>query len=273
MPHAKARRDTHRDASIAKPWRTTQTGFFHRRKQPMTGIILHHYEASPFSEKVRAVLGYKQLEWQSVLIPRIMPKPDLLALTGGYRKTPVMQIGRDVYADTHLITRQIEALAPEPSVFPTSDMASSLALEQLGDKRLFLAAVPVLFRPAARAVRIEKLGEEYLARFGADRAALFKGGHVERPDGAFSEAVLPPTLQALDTQLANPASPILPRITRSGISAPTVLWHRCSTTTPTCWPGPTVFAPSATASAKTSRPARRSISRPTAASGSLCRRR
>jgi glutathione S-transferase len=169
----------------------------------MTGIILHHYEASPFSEKVRAVLGYKQLEWQSVLIPRIMPKPDLLALTGGYRKTPVMQIGRDVYADTHLITRQIEALAPEPSVFPTSDIASSLALEQLGDKRLFLAAVPVLFRPAARAVLIEKLGEEYLARFGADRAALFKGGHVERPDGAFSDAVLPPTLQALDTQLAN----------------------------------------------------------------------
>ena len=71
----------------------------------MPMIILHHYEASPFSEKVRAVLGYKQLEWQSVLIPRIMPKPDLVALTGGYRKTPVMQIGRDIYADTHLITR------------------------------------------------------------------------------------------------------------------------------------------------------------------------
>ena len=169
----------------------------------MSSIILHHYGASPFSEKVRAILGYKQLEWRSVLIPRIMPKPELVALTGGYRKTPVMQIGRDVYADTHLITRQIERLAPEPSLFPEADIASVIGLEQLGDKRLFLAAVPVMFRPAGRAVLIDKLGKDYLASFGADRAALFKGGHVARPDAAYSDAVLPPTLDAVDHQLTD----------------------------------------------------------------------
>ena len=65
----------------------------------MTEIILHHYETSPYSEKVRLGLGFKGLTWASVEIPVIMPKPDLTALTGGYRKTPVLQIGADIYCD------------------------------------------------------------------------------------------------------------------------------------------------------------------------------
>ena len=51
----------------------------------MTDIILHHYETSPYAEKVRLGLGLKGLAWASVEIPVIMPKPDLTALTGGYR--------------------------------------------------------------------------------------------------------------------------------------------------------------------------------------------
>lgn len=168
----------------------------------MHPIILHHFEASPFSEKVRALLGYKSLAWQSVLIPRIMPKPDLIALTGGYRKTPVMQIGREIYCDTRLIARTVEMLEPNPPALPAADTASVAALEQFGDRQLFLAAVPAMFRPAGRAFLVEKLGEEGLARFQADRAKLFSGGNLARPDAAFSEAVLPPSLAALDQQLA-----------------------------------------------------------------------
>ena len=56
-------------------------------------IILHHYDGSPYSEKIRLLLGMKGLAWRSVQIPVIMPKPDLMPLTGGYRRTPVMQIG------------------------------------------------------------------------------------------------------------------------------------------------------------------------------------
>ena len=69
----------------------------------MSDLILHHYPTSPFSEKVRLVLGYKHLAWKSVTIPAIMPKPDVIALTGGYRKTPFLQIGADVYCDSALI--------------------------------------------------------------------------------------------------------------------------------------------------------------------------
>jgi hypothetical protein len=49
----------------------------------MNAPILHHYPVSPFAEKIRAILGYKRIAWQSVQIPMVMPKPDLVALTGG----------------------------------------------------------------------------------------------------------------------------------------------------------------------------------------------
>ena len=44
----------------------------------MPELILHHYPRSPFSEKIRLLLGHKQLAWRSVTIPPIMPKPDVL---------------------------------------------------------------------------------------------------------------------------------------------------------------------------------------------------
>ena len=75
----------------------------------MSDVILHHYAGSPFAEKARMMLGFKGLAWRSVDIPRIMPKPDLTALTGGYRKTPVMQVGADIYCDT---ASQSEVVVP-----------------------------------------------------------------------------------------------------------------------------------------------------------------
>ena len=71
----------------------------------MTDIILHHYDTSPYAEKVRTGLGLKGLAWASVELPQIMPKPNLTALTGGYRKTPVLQFGADIYCDSQLIMR------------------------------------------------------------------------------------------------------------------------------------------------------------------------
>src|SRR5476649_1349392 len=81
-------------------------------------IILHHFEQSPFSEKVRIVFGLKNIAWTSVRISRIMPRPDLMPLTGGYRRTPVMQIGADIYCDTQCIIRELERRFPEPTLFP-----------------------------------------------------------------------------------------------------------------------------------------------------------
>ena len=103
----------------------------------MTDFILHHHDPSPFAEKIRLVFGLKQLAWQSVQIPMIMPKPDLTALTGGYRKTPVVQVGADVYLDSLLIAQEIEARVPEPTLFPAGRRGLTLALGRWSDKAFF----------------------------------------------------------------------------------------------------------------------------------------
>ena len=82
------------------------------------GIIFHHYPNSPFSEKVRIAFGIKQLAWKSVEVPNILPKPDLMPLTGGYRKTPVMQIGADIFCDSQIILRELERRYPTPAIMP-----------------------------------------------------------------------------------------------------------------------------------------------------------
>ena len=78
----------------------------------MAEIIFHHYALSPFSEKIRRILAFKGLLWRAVDQPLMMPKPDLIALTGGYRRIPVLQIGADVYCDTALIARRLDTLYP-----------------------------------------------------------------------------------------------------------------------------------------------------------------
>jgi glutathione S-transferase len=100
-------------------------------------IILHHFDLSPFAEKIRLALGVKRLSWRSVQIPLVMPKPDLTALTGGYRKTPVMQIGADIYCDTQRIAVELERRFPKPSLFPAGSDGLALALSAWSDKAFF----------------------------------------------------------------------------------------------------------------------------------------
>ena len=107
----------------------------------MTDLILHHYDTSPFSEKVRLMFGIKGLAWRSVIQPVIMPKPDLIPLTGGYRRIPVMQIGADVYCDTQVILAELERRYPSPAVVRGADWAVNL----WADRLWFQASVAVIF--------------------------------------------------------------------------------------------------------------------------------
>jgi glutathione S-transferase len=107
-------------------------------------IILHHYDISPYSEKVRLGLGLKGLAWASVEIPTIMPKPDLTALTGGYRKTPVLQIGADIYCDSQRIMRELERRYPSPSFYPAG-RGTADALAWWAEKTMFNPVAGLLF--------------------------------------------------------------------------------------------------------------------------------
>lgn len=114
----------------------------------MKQLILHHYPNSPFAEKIRLILGFKGLRWSSVIIPNIMPKPDVIALTGGYRKTPVLQIGADIYCDTALIADVIEAQAAQPTLYPGGIAGASRILAQWADSTLFWTMIPYSLQPA-----------------------------------------------------------------------------------------------------------------------------
>ncbi|MDR3466533.1 MAG: glutathione S-transferase family protein [Xanthobacteraceae bacterium] len=108
-------------------------------------IILHHFEESPFSEKIRVIFGIKAIPWRSAVISRIMPRPDLMPLTGGYRRTPVMQIGADIYCDTQVIMRELEARFPTPTLFPRGNAGLSWALAMWTDRSFFQNTVNLVF--------------------------------------------------------------------------------------------------------------------------------
>ena len=113
----------------------------------MADLILHHFASSPFSEKIRLILGFKQLAWKSVDVPMILPKPDVVALTGGYRRTPFLQIGADIYCDTQLMAKVIERRAPSPTLWPAGLGGMPDLLTQWADMSLFWAAVPYTSQP------------------------------------------------------------------------------------------------------------------------------
>lgn len=152
----------------------------------MTMPILHHYPSSPFAEKARLMLGFKGLTWQSVFIPMVMPKPDVVALTGGYRRTPLLQIGADIYCDTSLIATVLEHLQPEPSLFPEHLKGVARIVAQWADSELFWAAMGYNLSPKGAAAMFANQPPEAAQAFAADRGAMRTGMTSLRPGDATS---------------------------------------------------------------------------------------
>ncbi|MEM0985308.1 MAG: glutathione S-transferase family protein [Pseudomonadota bacterium] len=126
-------------------------------------IILHQYDQSPFSEKIRLALRLKNLAWSSVDIPNIMPKPDLVCLTGGYRRTPVMQIGADIFCDTAIILAELERRFPIPALNLPGHEGLHRMVGAWADRTWFQCSVGVIFGA---------IGEHVPDAFKADREAL-----------------------------------------------------------------------------------------------------
>ncbi len=129
----------------------------------MNGPILHAYDASPFTQRVLRLLGIKNLDWRWVEIPMMPPKDDLVALTGGYRGTPVLQFGSDVYVDSQLIALELERRHPLPTLFPARAPGLDLALVKWSD---------AFFRCGLKIV-LALQADSWLAEFRKDREWLF----------------------------------------------------------------------------------------------------
>jgi glutathione S-transferase len=141
----------------------------------MLDLILHHYPNSPFAEKIRLAFGLKNLSWRSCDVSPIMPKPELQALTGGYRRVPVLQIGADVYCDTLLICEVLESLNPAASLYPQGQTGLARTLAQWADGTLFSTAMAYNFSPAGGAEFARLNPGLDLRVFASDRAAM-RGG-------------------------------------------------------------------------------------------------
>jgi glutathione S-transferase len=126
-------------------------------------IIMHCYDASPFTQKALRMLGIKRLAWRWVETPMMPPKDALVALTGGYRGTPVMQVGRHVYIDSQLIARELERRHPAPTLYPGGHAALAHMLVKWSD---------AMFRNGLT-IAIEKTSSAWPEPFLSDRRYLF----------------------------------------------------------------------------------------------------
>ena len=166
----------------------------------MAELILHHYPASLFSEKARAMLNARGLPWRSVIIPMIMPRPDTIPLTGGYRRTPVLQVGADVYCDTALIAAYLDDKGSGPTFFPASSRLAAQTLARWVDTELFWAAVTLRFQASAVSLFPN---EEVANAFRADRAAFSQGATIRQVPLAEALPRYQMVLAELEAQLSD----------------------------------------------------------------------
>jgi len=170
----------------------------------MNELILHHYPPSPVSEKIRAAFGLKGLAWRSVEQNRLPDRPELFAMTGGYRRIPVLQVGADIYCDTQLIFRELEARAPEPSFFPSGQAGLGFGLSRWVDGELFELCVRVAFAPNVDELPPALLEDRTRLYFGADGDM-----RREREDLPHTLAQLRAHFGWLDERLATSGAPFL----------------------------------------------------------------
>lgn len=165
-------------------------------------IHLHHYEASPYAEKIRAMFGHTRSAWGSVLSPPYPPRPNLQPLVGSFRRIPVAHHGADVFCDTVLISKEVAARTGHAELAPSfaDDAARRLAEQAEGE---------VFFCAITAAPPLPLLGKLILGnglggalKFVKDRAAMMKSSSVKPPQGKAAAGVLRDFLAMLDEHLA-----------------------------------------------------------------------
>lgn len=211
----------------------------------MSELILHHYPQSPFAEKARLMLGLKGLSWHSVRISPVMPKPDLTALTGGYRKTPVLQVGADIYCDTALIARRLEQEKAAPALFPQGLELVTQGFAAWADSVVFSHAVALVFQPESLAVKFANVPAQMLQVLVADRSKLFSGGSAARLQLDQARHQWPAIISRIDQQLQHQAGDFLfgePSIADFALAHPLWFLKGSSVTAPLVDAYPTVAA-------------------------------
>ncbi|MEX1665626.1 glutathione S-transferase family protein [Zhongshania arctica] len=166
-------------------------------------LILHHYEMSPFSEKVRAMFGYCNLEWQSVLTSAMPPRPLLLPLAGGYRRIPVAQIGADIFCDTRIISAEVATLTQRPKFAMPSLSADEQAYIEYLDSDIFSAAFSAISPLTLMSSLLRRMSPLKVFALIRDRLSMAKGGNLRRPSAKKALMIIRKHMQDLDQRVSN----------------------------------------------------------------------
>ncbi len=165
-------------------------------------MILHHYEMSPYAEKIRLMLGHKGVPWQSVLSPAQPPRPNVDPLSGGYRRIPIAQIGADVFCDTFVIAQEVARIADAPELDPENVNEADAALIATAEGEVFFAAIGAVSPMTLIGTMLRTFGVLGTIKFAMDRARMMQGATVKAPTGAEAEKAVRSFLEDLDAKLA-----------------------------------------------------------------------
>jgi glutathione S-transferase len=165
-------------------------------------FILHHYEMSPYAEKIRLMFGLTRSHWCSSLTSVQPPRPGVDPLAGGYRRIPVAQLGADIFCDTALIAREVAEATHTPSLDPATLDQASLALVRQAEQDAFFAAIGAVSPIRLMTMMLKTFGPIGMYRFAKDRAGMMKGGTVRPPKGEEAKARIQALLDNLEQCLS-----------------------------------------------------------------------
>ena len=167
----------------------------------MNDLILHHYAMSPFSEKIRAMLGYAQVNWQSCITREMPPRPLLARLAGGYRKIPVAQIGADIFCDSKIIAAEIAQLAQKPLLAVENLDAEQQSYISKVDLEIFFASLFVSGTMKLNIKVLKAMSVLDVARFLADRINMGRKAKVRAVNPLKAKEVVKQHIANLEQRL------------------------------------------------------------------------
>jgi len=168
----------------------------------MSDFILHHYPFSPYSEKVRRMLAYAELDWKSVIHKEMPPRPLLSPLAGNYGRIPVAQIGADVFCDSNLIAEEIAVVSNKPELSFKACTQEQKDFIQHVEGKIFFAGVLAGGSSELRNKIRKTMSLWDLGRFFVDRAIMGLSATTEnmiKPTEA--RKILIEHLEALESRL------------------------------------------------------------------------
>lgn len=164
-------------------------------------FILHHYDRSPYAEKVRLMFGVTNSEWQSLLSPPWPPRPNVDPLAGGYRRIPVAQCGADIFCDSAVIAEEVAQRTACQALSPYGLNDADQSLVSLAEGEAFFSAIVAVPKLRALTTMLMAFGPFGVSRFMKDRASLLKGGKVSRVTPERAKEVLSELFSAMASRL------------------------------------------------------------------------